>query len=161
MADHDVQRRLAAILAADVVGYSRLMEANDERTMAALRYHRRAFFDPTIASHGGRTFKVMGDGFLVEFGSVVSAARCAVELQRGMALRNQAVPETQRITFRIGVNLGDVIVDGTDLVGDGVNVAARLENLADPGGICLSATVHEQVRRRLDVTFDDLGLQTL
>ncbi len=161
MTEPRAQRRLAAILAADVVGYSRLMEANEERTMAALQHHRREFFDPIMAKHGGRIFKVMGDGFLVEFGSVVNAAHCAVEIQQGMALRNQGVPDDQSITFRIGVNLGDVIVEGTDLHGDGVNVAARLEGLADPGGICLSASVHDQVKRRMDVQFDDMGPQTL
>ncbi len=161
MAADPVQRRLAAILAADVVGYSRLMGADEERTMAALRQHRREFFDPTMARHGGRIFKEMGDGFLVEFGSAVNAARCAVEIQQGMAARNQGVPEDRRIAFRIGVNLGDVIVEGGDLHGDGVNVAARLEGLADPGGICLSANVHDQVKRRLDAEFDDLGPQTL
>ena len=161
MAEDLVERRLAAILAADVVGYSRLMEANEERTMAALKHHRREFFDPTMAKHGGRIFKVMGDGFLVEFASVLNAAICAVEIQLGMATRNQDVPDDRRITFRIGVNLGDVIVEGTDLHGDGVNVAARLEGLADPGGVCLSANVHDQVKRRMDVAFDDLGPQTL
>ena len=161
MSEDNVERRLAAILAADVVGYSRLMEANEERTMAALKHHRREFFDPTITKHSGRIFKVMGDGFLVEFGSVVSATRCAVEIQAGMAARNDGVPQDQRIVFRIGVNLGDVMVDGADLNGDGVNVAARLEGLADLGGICLSANVYDQVRRRIEAEFDDLGLQTL
>ncbi|MFN0115064.1 MAG: adenylate/guanylate cyclase domain-containing protein [Paracoccaceae bacterium] len=152
-----VERRLAAILAADVVGYSRLMEANEERTMAALKYHRREFFDPTVAKHGGRIFKVMGDGFLVEFGSAVSAALCAVDIQQGMALRNQDVPGDQRIAFRIGVNLGDVMVEGTDLHGEGVNVAARLEGMADPGGICVSAKVHGEVRGKVDAGFTDMG----
>lgn len=161
MAEHPARRRLAAILAADVVGYSSLMEANEERTLAALRHHRHAFFDPTIAKHGGRIFKEMGDGFLVEFASVLSAVRCAVEIQAGMALRNQDLPGDRRIIFRIGVNLGDVIIEGDDLHGDGVNVATRLEGLAEPGGICLSATVHEQVKRRMEAVFDDLGPRTL
>ena len=161
MSAENVERRLAAILAADVMGYSRLMEADEKRTMAALNTHRREFFDPTIAEHGGRIFKAMGDGFLVEFSSAVNAATCAVQIQNGMALRNQSVPEGQRIIFRIGVNLGDVIVEGSDLHGDGVNVAARLEGLADPGGICLSANVHDQVKRRIDAQFDDLGPQML
>ena len=161
MSAENVERRLAAILAADVMGYSRLMEADEKRTMAALNTHRREFFDPTIAEHGGRIFKAMGDGFLVEFSSAVNAATCAVQIQNGMALRNQGVPEGQRIIFRIGVNLGDVIVEGSDLHGDGVNVAARLEGLADPGGICLSANVHDQVKRRIDAQFDDLGPQML
>lgn len=161
MTSPTAHRRLAAILAADVVGYSRLMEANEERTIAALKQHRREFFDPTMEKHGGRIFKEMGDGFLVEFASAVSAARCAVEIQKGMALRNRDVSQDQHIAFRIGVNLGDVIVEGTDLHGDGVNVAARLESLADPGGICLSASLHDQVKRRLDVPFEDLGPQEL
>lgn len=161
MGEQTVERRLAAILAADVVGYSRLMETSEERTMAALKLHRQDLFDPAVARHGGRIFKEMGDGFLVEFGSVVNATRCAVDIQQGMELRNQGVAEDQRITFRIGVNLGDVMVEGTDLHGDGVNVASRLEGLADPGGVFLSAVVHDQVKRRIDVGFDDLGLRTL
>ena len=161
MAEPNVERRLAAILAADVVGYSRLMEANEERTMAALKQHRREFFDPTMEKHGGRIFKVMGDGFLVEFGSVVGAVQCAVDIQAQTAARNHAVPEDQRIIFRIGVNLGDVIVDGADLYGDGVNVAARLEGLADPGGICLSAKAHQEVHGKVDAHFTDCGEQVL
>ncbi len=161
MSGENVERRLAAILAADVVGYSRLMEANEERTMAALKHHRRESFDPTMAKHGGRIFKVMGDGFLVEFGSAVSAVLCAVDIQQGMARRNQDVPEDQRITFRIGVNLGDVMVEGTDLNGDGVNVAARLEGLAETGGICVSAKVHAEVRGKLDAAFIDMGERVL
>ena len=161
MSAGNVDRRLAAILAADVVGYSRLMEVNEEQTMAALQWHRREFFDPTMSRHGGRIFKVMGDGFLVEFSSVLNAARCAVEIQTGMAERNQDVPQDQRIIFRIGVNLGDVMVDGADLNGDGVNVAARLEGLAEPGGICISAKVHAEVRGKLDVTFTDMGERDL
>lgn len=161
MAEETALRRLAAILAADVVGYSRLMEANEERTLAAFRVHRLAVFDPTVAKHGGRIFKLMGDGFLVEFGSVVNAARCAVEIQAAMVERNASVPDDQRMVLRIGVNLGDVMVDGDDLHGDGVNVAARLEGLADPGGICISANVHDQVRRRMEAGFDDLGPQVL
>ena len=156
-----VDRRLAAILAADVVGYSRLMEANEERTMAAMKDHRREFFDPTMAKHGGRIFKVMGDGFLVEFGSVVNAVRCAAEIQHGMPSRNEGVPEDQRIFFRIGVNLGDVIIDGTDIYGEGVNVAARLEALAEPGSVVVSASVREHVGSKLGLGFDDLGMQTL
>ena len=141
MAEDLVERRLAAILAADVVGYSRLMEANEERTLAALKHHRREFFDPTMAKHGGRIFKVMGDGFLVEFASVLNAARCAVEIQRGMVGRNAGVPEDRHIKFRIGINVGDLIVDGDDFYGDGVNMAARLEALAPHGGISCSAAV--------------------
>ena len=125
MSAGNVERRLAAILAADVVGYSRLMEVAEEGTMAALKQHRSDFFDPTIAKHGGRIFKVMGDGFLVEFGSVLNAVRCAVEIQTGMVVRNEPAPPDQRIVFRIGVNLGDVMVDGADLNGDGVNLAVQ------------------------------------
>ena len=161
MAEENVERRLAAILAADVVGYSRLMEANEERTMGALRLHRREFFDPTMAKHGGRIFKVMGDGFLVEFGSVLNAARCAVEIQRGMPERNQGVPEDRHIKFRIGINVGDLIVDGDDFYGDGVNMAARLEGLASPGGISCSAAVRTQIGNKLEMEFLDQGEKTV
>ena len=161
MAEEQVERRLAAILAADVVGYSRLMEANEERTMGALRLHRREFFDPTVAKHGGRIFKVMGDGFLVEFGSVLNAARCAVEIQRGMVDRNAGVPEDRHIKFRIGINLGDLIVEGDDFYGDGVNMASRLEGLAGPGGIACSAVVRNQVGNKLDMEFLDQGEKTV
>lgn len=157
MSEEQVERRLAAILAADVVGYSRLMEANEERTLGALRQHRREFFDPTVAKHGGRVFKAMGDGFLVEFGSVLNATRCAVEIQRGMLERNAGVPEDRHIKFRIGVNLGDIIVDGDDFYGDGVNIAARLQEMAEPDGICITSGVHEQVEKKLALAYDDLG----
>ena len=133
MSEERVERRLAAILAADVVGYSRLMETNEEQTLSSLRQHRREFFDPTVARHGGRIFKVMGDGFLIEFGSVLNAARCAVEIQRGMPDRNFGVSEDRHFKFRIGINLGDIIVDGDDFHGDGVNLAVRLQGLAPPG----------------------------
>ena len=156
-----VERRLAAILAADVVGFSRLMEANEERTMGALKHHRREFFDPTVAKHGGRIFKVMGDGFLVEFGSILNAARCAVEIQLGMPERNVGVPEDRHIRFRIGLNLGDIIVDGDDFYGDGVNLASRLEGLAGPGGIACSAMVRTQVGNKLEVEFLDKGEMTV
>jgi adenylate cyclase len=161
MGEEQVERRLAAILAADVVGYSRLMEANEERTMGALRQHRREFFDPTVTKHNGRIFKVMGDGFLVEFGSVLSAARCAVEIQRGMLERNAGVPEDRHIKFRIGINLGDIIVEGDDFYGDGVNMAARLEGLAGPGGIACSAVVRNQVGNKLELEFLDQGEKTV
>ena len=161
MAEERVERRLAAILAADVVGYSRLMEANEERTMGALRQHRREFFDPTVAKHSGRIFKVMGDGFMVEFGSVLNAARCAVDIQRGMLERNAGVPEDRHIKFRIGINLGDIIVDGDDFYGDGVNMAARLEGLAGPGGIACSAVVRNQVGNKLELEFLDQGEKTV
>ena len=161
MGEEQVQRRLAAILAADVVGYSRLMEANEERTLGALKRHRREFFDPTVAKHDGRIFKAMGDGFLVEFGSVLNAARCAVEIQRGMLERNAGVPEDRHIKFRIGINLGDIIVEGDDFYGDGVNMAARLEGLAGPGGIACSAVVRNQVGNKLAEEFLDQGEKTV
>ena len=161
MGKEQVERRLAAILAADVVGYSRLMEANEERTLGALRQHRREFFDPTVVKHNGRIFKVMGDGFLVEFGSVLNAARCAVEIQRGMVERNAGVPEDRHIKFRIGINLGDIIVEGDDFYGDGVNMAARLEGLAGPGGIACSEVVRNQVGNKLEIEFLDQGEKTV
>ncbi len=154
-------RRLAAILAMDVVAYSRLMEQDEAGTLAALKVHRSEFIDPLIAEHGGRIVKLMGDGTLVEFSSVVDAVACAVAVQRGMAGRNAEVPERRRIAFRIGVNLGDVISDGDDIYGDGVNIAARLEALAEPGGLCVSGTVQEHVDGKLAVTFTDDGEQTL
>jgi adenylate cyclase len=152
-------RRLAAILAADVAGYSLLMGADEEGTLARLNAHRRALVDPKIAEHGGRIVKTTGDGLLAEFPSVVDAVRCAVELQRGMAERNIAVPAAERIEFRIGINLGDVIVEDCDIFGDGVNIAARLEALAEPGGVLISNNVHDQVRDRLPFAFTDLGNQ--
>ena len=161
MGEEQVERRLAAILAADVVGYSRLMEANEERTLGALRQHRREFFDPTVVKHNGRIFKVMGDGFMVEFGSVLNAARCAVEIQRGMVERNAGVPEDRHIKFRIGINVGDIIVEGDDFYGDGVNMAARLEALASPGGIACSAAARNQVGNKLEMEFLDQGEKTV
>lgn len=161
MGEEQVERRLAAILAADVVGYSRLMEASEERTLSALRQHRREFFEPTIIKHGGRIFKVMGDGFLVEFGSVINAARCAVEIQSGMRDRNAGVPEDRQIEFRIGINVGDIIVDGDDFYGDGVNLAARLEALAGPGGIACSGVVRQQIGNKLEIEFIDQGEKTV
>src|SRR5262245_24284245 len=148
-------------LAADVVGYSRLMEANEERTLGALRQHRREFFDPTVTKHGGRIFRAVGDGFLVEFGSVINAARCAVEIQRGMVDRNAEVPEDRHIKFRIGINVGDLIVDGDDFYGDSVNIAARLEALANPGGIACSAAARDQVGNKLQLEFLDQGEKTV
>ena len=152
-------RRLAAILAADVAGYSRLMGADEEGTLNRLKAHRRELVDPKIREHHGRIVKTTGDGMLVEFSSVVDAVRCAVEIQRAMVDRNAEVPEDKRITFRIGVNLGDVIADGGDIYGDGVNIAARLEALAEPGGLCISRTVRDQIRDKLPYAFDDMGEQ--
>jgi adenylate cyclase len=159
MSEGRVERRLAAILAVDVAGYSRLMGADEEGTLAALRPVRRELGDPKIAEHRGRIVKTTGDGLLVEFASVVDAVRCAVEMQREMIARNAAAPEGRRIEFRMGINVGDIIIEDGDIFGDGVNIAARLEALAEPGGICLSAAAHEQVRDRLDIAFDDLGEQ--
>src|SRR5947199_4840597 len=142
-------RRLAAILAADVAGYSRLMGADEEGTLDRLKAHRRELVDPKIEEHRGRIVKTTGDGMLAEFPSVVDAVRCAVEIQRGMVDRNAEVPEDKRITFRIGINLGDVIADGDDIYGDGVNIAARLEAIAEPGGVCISRTVRDHIGDRL------------
>ena len=154
-------RRLAAILAADVASYSRLMGADEEGTHERLQAHLRELVNPKIEEHRGRVVKNTGDGFLAEFQSVVDAVRCAVEVQRGMIDREPEAPEERRIRFRIGVNLGDVIADGGNIFGDGVNIAARLEALAEPGGMCVSRVVHEQVRDKLDVAFEDLGEQQL
>src|SRR5258708_35730899 len=155
------ERKLAAILAADVVGYSRLMGADEEGTLAQLRGHRRALIDHKIKEHHGRIVKTTGDGMLVEFASVVDAVRCAVEIQRGMAERNAGVPQDKRIEFRVGINLGDIIVEDKDIFGDGVNVAARLEALAEPGGICVSRGVRDPVRDKLGFTFEDIGEQAV
>ena len=152
-------RRLAAILAADVAGYSRLMGADEEGTLAALKAIRRELSDPKVKEHRGRIVKTTGDGLLIEFGSVVDAVRCAVEVQRAMAERNADVPPDRRIELRMGINLGDIIKDGRDIYGDGVNVAARLETLAEPGGICVSRVVRDQVRDKLAFAFEDLGEQ--
>jgi adenylate cyclase len=154
-----VERRLAAILAADVAGYSRLMGADEEGTLARLKALRRELADPKIKEHRGRIVKTTGDGLLLEFASVVDAVRCAVEVQREMAERNAGVPPDRRIDFRMGINLGDIIKDGRDIHGDGVNVAARLEALAAPGGICVSRVVRDQVRDKLDFAFEDAGEQ--
>ena len=157
MAEERVQRRLAAILAADVAGYSRLMGTDEAGTLARLKAHRAELIEPTIAEHGGRIVKLMGDGTLVEFTSVVEAVACAVAIQRGMAERNAPMAQDRRIVLRIGINLGDVIVEGEDIYGDGVNVAARLEGLAEPGGIYVSGDVYRQVHNKLDLGFEDLG----
>jgi len=152
-------RRLAAILAADVAGYSRLMGVDEEGTHERLKAHLGKLVNPKIAEHRGRIVKNTGDGMLVEFPSVVDAVRCAVEVQRGMSEREPEIPEDRRIRFRMGINLGDVIVEEHDIFGDGVNVAARLEGLAEPGGICVSRVVRDQVRDKLDYIFEDLGEQ--
>jgi TolB-like protein len=156
-----MERRLAAILAADVVGYSRLMGADEEGTLAALRARRREILQPMVAKHHGRIVKVMGDGVLVEFASAVSAVQCAVDLQQGMAAANRDLPEDRRIVLRVGINLGDVMVEGSDLYGDGVNIAARLEAIAEPGAIVISSTAHDYVRNKVKAIFDDMGAQTL
>jgi adenylate cyclase len=152
-------RRLAAILAADVAGYSRLMGEDEEGTLAALKAIRREVSDPKVKEHRGRIVKTTGDGLLIEFASVVDAVRCAVEVQRAMAERNTDVAPDRRIELRVGINLGDIIGDGRDIYGDGVNVAARLEALAEPGGICVSRVVRDQVRDKLDFSFEDMGDQ--
>lgn len=156
-----VERKLTAILAADVGGYSRLMAADEEGTLAGLKSHRRELVDPKIKEHRGRIIKTTGDGMLVEFASVVDAVRCAIDVQRGMAVRNQEVVPDRRIEFRVGINIGDVIVDGDDIYGDGVNIAARLENIAELGGVCVSATVRDHVLDKLGFAFDDLGDQNV
>jgi TolB-like protein len=161
MAETRTRRRLAAVLAADVVGYSRLMENDEAGTLAALKARRQDLLVPLVARHGGRVVKVMGDGVLVEFGSAVDAVQCAVTLQEKFTAANQGISEAQRIVLRIGINLGDIIVEGSDLYGDGVNVAARLEGLAEPGGTYVSATVHDHVLGKLALPFDDLGEHTL
>jgi adenylate cyclase len=159
MAKERVQRRIAAILATDVAGYSRLIREDEEGTLAAVKSDIAEAFDPNVAAHNGRIFKTMGDGLLVEFASVVDAVRCAVEVQRVMATRNATRPEDRKIEFRIGINLGDVVAEGDDLHGDGVNVSARLEGLADPGGIFISGTTFDQIHKNVDVGYEFLGEQ--
>jgi adenylate cyclase len=154
-----VSRKLVAVVMADVVGYSRLMERDEAGTHARLRELREKFFDPKIAEHGGRIVHTSGDGMLLEFPSATAAMRCAVEVQREMAARNLALALDERIELRVGINLGDIIVDGDDIIGDGVNVAQRLETLAEPGGICVASAVLEQVREDLGVEFTDFGEQ--
>src|SRR5262245_45594130 len=150
-------RRLAAILAADVAGYSRLMGIDEEGTHERLKAHRRELIDPKIEQHHGRLVKTTGDGLLAEFPSVIEAVLCAVELQSGMRRRNAEIAEDQRISLRIGVNFGDVIAEPDDIFGDGVNIAARLEGLAAPDGICVSRGVHDEIRDKLPYRFEDLG----
>ena len=156
-----VERRLAAILAADVAGYSRLIEADEEGTLGRLKALRAEIIDPKIAGHKGRIVKTTGDGLLVEFASVVDALRCADEMQAALADYNASLPVDRRIEFRVGINVGDVVVEDGDIFGDGVNVAARLEGLAEPGGICVSARVYEDAAGRLDLAFEDMGEQEL
>jgi adenylate cyclase len=161
MVEERAQRRLAAILAADVVGYSRLMELDDVGTFERLRAHRHELFEPEIGKHQGRIFKLMGDGLLAEFASVVDAVGCAVVLQKAMAERNSGLAANRRIDLRIGINLGDVIVEGEDRHGDGVNIAARLEQLAKPGGIAVSRTVVDHVKHKLALPFESIGVLRL
>jgi class 3 adenylate cyclase len=151
------ERRLAAIVSADVVGYSRLMGVDEVGTLKALRGHRAELIDDKIAERGGRIVKIVGDGLLLEFPSVVNATECAIEIQKAMAERNHYIDEDQRIIFRIGINLGDIIVDGDDILGDGVNIAARIEAMGEPGGVALSHRTYEDVRDRLDAVFVDTG----
>ena len=162
MVSGQVDRRLAAILAADVAGYSRLMSADETGTFSALKAHRSHAIDPTIASHKGRIVKTTGDGILVEFSSAIQAVACALDIQKAMTERNRDVPRNRRIDFRIGINIGDIIIDSDeDVFGDGVNIAARLENLAEPGGIYLSRAVHEQVAGKVAAAFTEVGARNL
>ena len=161
MASERIERRLTAILAVDVAGYSRLTGLDEEGTHVQLQDHLCALVDPKIAEHRGRVVKNTGDGMLAEFGSVVDALRCALDVQRGMVERNVNVPQEKRVEFRIGINVGDIIIDRGDIFGDGVNVAAGLEGLAEPGGICVSARVREYAQDQLNITFEDVGEQHL
>jgi class 3 adenylate cyclase/pimeloyl-ACP methyl ester carboxylesterase len=156
-----MQRRLAAIMAADVVGYSRLMGADEMGTLTSLKSHRRELVDSGIAEHHGRIVKTTGDGMLVEFASVVDAVACAVSIQRNMVRRNVGIPGEKQIVFRIGINVGDIIIDGDDIFGDGVNIAARLETLCEPGGVCISRAANDQIRDKLSMAFADLGEQAV
>jgi class 3 adenylate cyclase len=161
MAEARVERRLAAILAADVAGYSRLMGVDEEGTLATLKNLRKSLIDPKIAEHRGRIVKTTGDGALVEFASAVDAVRCAMEIQRAMAERNGDIPEDRRIQFRIGINVGDIILDEGDIYGDGVNIAARLEGIADAGSICISEDAYRQIKGKIALDVSDLGDQQL
>src|SRR3974390_1914451 len=161
MAEQRAERRLTAILAGDVAGYSRLMGADEEGTLSRLTAHRREFLEPKIADHRGRIVKRTGDGVLVEFASAVDAIRCALELQRGMVTRNVSVPDEKRIELRMGIHIGDVIVEDGDIFGDGVNIAARLENLAQAGGICISDDTYRQIHGKVDADFQDAGEHNL
>ena len=161
MADKSGERRLVAILSADIVGYGQLVGLDEEGTLTRVNAHRREFLEPTVADHRGRIVKRTGDGALIDFNSAVDAVRCAIQVQRGMAQRNATVSEEQRIQLRIGVHLGDILLEEGDIFGDGVNVAVRLESIAPVGGICISDDVYRQVRAKVDVDFRDIGEQTL
>src|SRR4030088_3266239 len=156
-----MQRRLAAILAADVVGYSRLMGADEMGTITSLKSHRRELIDSSIAEHRGRVVKTTGDGMLVEFASVVDAVSCSVHIQRSMVQRNAGIPQDKQIVFRIGINVGDIIIDGDDIFGDGVNIAARLEKICEPGGVCFSKGENNTSRDKLSLAFADMGEQAV
>jgi adenylate cyclase len=155
-----VERKLAAVLAADVAGFSRLMGVDEAGTARVLREHRAAVH-PIVASHGGRTVNTTGDGLLLEFPSIVAAVECALAIQKLMGERNTDLPQDRQMLFRIGINLGDVLIEGDDILGDGVNIAARLESIAEPGGICISESSYQQVRDKLDICFEDMGDQHL
>ncbi len=157
MVQDAVIRKLAAIVSADVVGYSRLMAADEEATLAAMHEQRKQIVDVKLARHGGRIVKLMGDGLLAEFASVVEAVRAFSEIQAEVAARNVSVPEHRRLEYRVGINQGEVVIDGDDIYGDGVNIAARLQELAEPGGIAISGRVHSDVRGKIDIGFENLG----
>src|ERR1700682_847777 len=161
LSSEHVERRLAAVLAADIAGYSRLMGRDEEGILAQLKSFRKALIDPAIAEHRGRIVKTTGDGMLVEFASAVHAVRCAVEVQRGMAKQNADVPQDARIEFRVGIHVGDIMIDENDIFGDGVNIAARLEGIAEPGGVCISDDTQRQIRGKVDIAFEDMGPQNL
>src|SRR5262245_30784068 len=161
MTERRPQHRLAAIMAADVVGYSRLMEVDEAGTLASLKARRKGVLNPLVSKHQGRVFKTTGDGVLVEFASAVNAVQCAIDLQQAMAAANANQPESFHIILRIGINLGDVMVEGSDLYGDGVNVAARLETLAEPGTILISGTAYDYVHNKVKTGFEDRGPQSV
>jgi class 3 adenylate cyclase len=161
MTESPIERRLAAILAADVVGYSRLMHKDEAGTLALLKARRRDVLEPLVAKYQGRIFKIAGDGVLVEFASAVNAALCAIDLQREMSVANEGAGEDRHLALRIGINLGDIIVEGADLYGDGVNVAARLEELADAGGIVVSGAAYDQLKNKISEEFEELGPRML
>src|SRR6266699_1529928 len=161
LSSEHVERRLAAILAADVAGSCRLIGIDEEGTLAQLKALRKTLFDPKITDHRGRIVKNTGDGALVEFASVVDAVRCAVEIQRGMAEQNIDVPQVKRIELRIGIHVGDIIIDENDIFGDGVNIAVRLEGIAEPGGVCISDDAYRQIRGKVEIACDDMGPQPL